>query len=165
MLKLQTNRHSSGRKTGLPSQVKFYRVDIDEEKIAQTVAEAGVASVVRVLGKADVHVPFRFHIEKLQWKPMKKCEQVLSSSPCGCSRPSPSTKAGSGWLPFQAQTPVSCERTLRSCGSDAAHPLKAVSRQVSKQRSLCQPTPSVVGERQEQHNQTSSRKPWCRVIF
>ena len=57
MLKLQTNHHPSGHKTGLPLQVKFYRVDIDEDKIAQTVAEAGVASVVRVLGKADVYVP------------------------------------------------------------------------------------------------------------
>lgn len=52
------NKSSLIRTRDLPSQVKFYRVDIDEDKIAQTVAEAGVASVVRVLGKADVHVPF-----------------------------------------------------------------------------------------------------------
>ena len=32
-------------------QVKFYRVDIDEDKIAATVAEAGVASVVLPLSR------------------------------------------------------------------------------------------------------------------
>ena len=35
--------------TLLLQQVKFYRVDIDEDNIAATVAEAGVASVVLAL--------------------------------------------------------------------------------------------------------------------
>lgn len=77
MLNLQTKHHSSGRNTGLPSQVKFYRVDIDEDKIAQTVAEAGVASVVRVLGKADAHVSFSSYISK-------KCGGILREGVSKC---------------------------------------------------------------------------------